>query len=87
MAFTFLTYWIPVAGVLTACTGAHTVAEYSKCSADRLMFPAVRTANHGCVIGVCDGQTHGWMVKLEYNCAVNIVSDLASKSPVFLLDF
>lgn len=63
------------------------MAEYSKCSAERLVFLAVQTANHGCVIEVCDGQTHGQVVKLEYICAVNIISDLASKSPVFLLDF
>ena len=27
---------------------------------------------------ICDGATHFRLVKLEYTCAVNVVSDLAS---------
>lgn len=55
LAFTVLTFWIPIAGVLSTCAGANTVAEYK----------------------ICEGQTHGRVIKLEYSCAVNIVSDLA----------
>lgn len=55
LVFTVLTFWIPIAGVLSTCAGADTVADYK----------------------ICNGQTHGRVVKLEYSCAVNIVSDLA----------
>lgn len=41
-AFTFLTFWIPIAGVLTTCAGAHSVAKYSKWSADRLVCSCYR---------------------------------------------
>lgn len=30
LAFTLLTFWVPIAGVLSTCAGAHTVADYSK---------------------------------------------------------
>lgn len=30
LAFTLLTFWIPIAGVLATCANAHTVADYSK---------------------------------------------------------
>ena len=76
---TFLTYWIPFAGVLTTCSGAHTVAAYSKCSPERHVLSLVQVANYGCTIEVCDGQTHGRVVKLEYSCAFNVFTDLASE--------
>ena len=31
LAFTVLTFWIPIAGVLSTCAGANTVADYSQC--------------------------------------------------------
>lgn len=31
LAFTIVTFWIPIAGVLSTCAGADTVAEYSQC--------------------------------------------------------
>lgn len=55
LAFTVVTFWVPIAGVLSTCAGADTVADYK----------------------ACDGQTHGRVIKLEYSCVVNIVSDLA----------
>lgn len=30
LAFTLLTFWVPIAGVLSTCAGARTVADYSK---------------------------------------------------------
>ncbi|KAM0797918.1 hypothetical protein BDR22DRAFT_823731 [Usnea florida] len=55
LTFTLVTFWIPIAGVLSTCAGAHTVTDYK----------------------ACEGQSHGRVVKLEYSCVVNIVSDLA----------
>ena len=79
MVLTFLTYWIPFAGVLTTCAGAHTVAAYSKCSTDIIVFLVVQEANNGWATEACEGQTHGRVVKLEYSCAVNVFTDLASQ--------
>ena len=36
LAFTVLTFWIPIAGVLSTCAGADTVAGYSQCFPDHL---------------------------------------------------
>ena len=76
---TFLTYWIPFAGVLTTCAGAHTVAAYSKCLPERPVLCLVQVANYGCTTEECSGQTHGREVKLEYSCAFNVFTDLASE--------
>ena len=37
LAFTFLTFWVPIAGVLSTCAGADTVAAYSKLSVYRFV--------------------------------------------------
>ena len=79
VVLTFLTYWIPFAGVLTTCAGAHIVAAYSKCSTDIIVFLVVQVANNGWATEACEGQTHGRVVKLEYSCAVNVFTDLASQ--------
>ena len=38
LAFTVLTFWIPIAGVLSTCAGAHTVADYSRCFAHQSLI-------------------------------------------------
>ena len=35
LTFTVLTFWVPIAGVLSTCAGAHTVAAYGKSSIRR----------------------------------------------------
>lgn len=31
MVFTLVTFWIPIAGVLSTCAGANTATDYSQC--------------------------------------------------------
>ncbi len=85
LAFTLLTFWVPIAGVLSTCAGADTVAAYSKHSMCNLPLWLYNRALTSLVTEACQGQSHGRIVKLEYSCAVNVVSDLASMLSILLL--
>ncbi|KAL8797266.1 MAG: hypothetical protein Q9195_000419, partial [Heterodermia aff. obscurata] len=55
LGLTLLTFWVPIAGVLSTCVDKHTVAEYKACNSNG---PAR-------------------IAKLEYSCALNVITDLA----------
>ncbi len=81
LAFTLVTFWVPIAGVIATCANAKNVADYSEQLEKDIYITMWKLI---CTTEVCDGATASRLVKLEYTCVINVVSDLASKCIVAL---